>query len=205
MVVGADGADARPGICARTAELYGDVAPRSRDDAGRLFARACKLGDDKSCARATALGATLVEHPLDVAPKAAPAHASTPSPASTLAPAPSPTLPSARSPASAAPKLPASAPPAVACHEMRPCVTLDVQQRNTSEVIGTIANHCTAAVTCSWCPARGDQVDKAACHSATLAPNESRAGREAGLWYDGYNAIAYDCMDARDARGCLAM
>ena len=53
MVVAVDGAtDARPTICARTAELYQDVEPRSPEDAGRLFASACKLGDDASCARA---------------------------------------------------------------------------------------------------------------------------------------------------------
>jgi hypothetical protein len=88
---------------------------------------------------------------------------------------------------------------------MRPCVTLEVQQRNTSEVVGAIANHCAGTVMCTWCPARGDQVDRATCHSATLAPNEARTGREGGLWYDGYNAIAYDCIDASDAHGCLAL
>ncbi|HEY8038168.1 MAG TPA: hypothetical protein VIF15_00165, partial [Polyangiaceae bacterium] len=81
----------------------------------------------------------------------------------------------------------------------------DVQQRNTNEVVGSIVNHCQHAVACTWCPSRGNQVDKGACHSATLAPNESKAGREAGLWYEGYNAMAYDCTDAADNRACLAL
>jgi hypothetical protein len=88
---------------------------------------------------------------------------------------------------------------------MRGCVSLDVQQRNTTEIVGTIANHCDRSVTCGWCPAHGSRVDKGTCRSATLTPNESRRGREAGLWYDGYDAIAYDCIDASDNRSCLAM
>ena len=27
----------------------------------------------------------------------------------------------------------------------------------------------------------------------TLARDESKSGKDAGLWYDGYTAIAYDC------------
>jgi hypothetical protein len=88
---------------------------------------------------------------------------------------------------------------------MRPCVTLDVDQRNTSEVVGTIVNHCDRPVACTWCPAKGDLADKSGCRTATLAPNESRTGREQGLWYDGFHAIAYDCMDATDPKGCLAL
>jgi hypothetical protein len=48
-------------------------------------------------------------------------------------------------------------------------------------------------------------VDRSGCHTATLAPGEKRAGQEAGLGYEGYDSIAYDCMDATDARGCLAL
>jgi hypothetical protein len=71
--------------------------------------------------------------------------------------------------------------------------------------MGTIANHCDTAVACAWCPSRGDQVDKSACRTTNLAPGESKAGREAGLWFEGYNAMAYDCMAAADDRGCLAI
>jgi len=53
MVVAADGADARPPICAQTAGLYADLEPRSPSDAGRLYARACELGDSASCERAS--------------------------------------------------------------------------------------------------------------------------------------------------------
>jgi len=191
MVVGSDGTDARPAICARTAELYQDVEPRSASDAGRLYARACKLGDDRSCARATALGISVDDRPLAVAPKAAPPPVAPPPP------------PLPRATATAAPPPPAVTAPS--CHEMRPCVSLDVQQRNTSEIVGTLTNHCSGTVTCTWCPSRADQVDKGACHSATLAPGEARSGQEAGLWYDGYNALAYDCMGEHDAPGCLGM
>jgi hypothetical protein len=95
--------------------------------------------------------------------------------------------------------------PVAQCHEMRPCVVLDVNQRNTNEVVGTIVNRCDRTVSCTWCPSRGNVVDKSGCHSATLAPNESRAGREQGLWYEGFNGIAYDCMDATDDKGCLGI
>ena len=88
---------------------------------------------------------------------------------------------------------------------MRQCVTLEVRQRNFSEAVGSLANHCDRAVVCAWCPAHKDQVDKSACHSATLSPGEARAGREAGLWYEGFDSIAYDCMDAADVKGCLAL
>ena len=182
LVVGDVGSEARSAICVRTAELYTDLAPRSPADAGRLYARACKLGDRASCDQATKLGA-------DIEPR--------------------PAVPSAKrlsqAAPSAAPAPIASAPPLVACHPMRSCVVLDVQQRNATEVLGQIQNHCDRAVLCTWCPAHGDQVDKKGCRSATLAPNESKSGREPGLWYDGFNALAYDCTDASDSRGCLGM
>jgi hypothetical protein len=190
MVTAVDGAtDARPELCARTAELYEDVEPRSREDAGRLFARACKLGDDKSCGRARTLGVDPSDHVV-LGPTARP---NGPSFAQPLPP------PAARPVSSGTP----AAPPA--CHEMRQCVTLDVRQRNFSEAVGSMVNHCERAVACAWCPAHRDQVDKSACHSATLAPGEARAGREAGLWYEGFDSIAYDCTDAGDVKGCLAL
>jgi hypothetical protein len=189
MVLAIDGAtDARPILCVRTAELYQDVPPRSPEDAGRLFARACKLGDDRSCPRARSLGVDPSDHVV-LGPKGGPN-------ATTLAqplPRPSPRPPSSGVPV---------APPI--CHEMRSCVALDVQQRNLSEVVGSIANHCDHAVACTWCPAHRDQVDKSGCQTTTLRPEEARAGRAAGLWYDGFDSIAYDCMDAADARECLA-
>jgi hypothetical protein len=175
IVIAADGVDARPAICARAAELYVDLEPQSRSDAGRLYARACVLGDGASCARAQSLGVD-----VDVRPVAA-------------------------APASSAPKPMAGPPrsPPVACHPMRACVALDVQQRNASEVVGTLTNHCDRTVLCSFCPARGGSADRTACRTATLAPAESKSGRDAGLWYDGYTAIAYDCADATDDRSCV--
>ena len=190
LVLAVDGAtDARPLLCARTAELYQDLDPRSPEDAGRLFARACKLGDDKSCSRARALGFDPSDHAV-LGPKGGP---NAPSVAQALPP------PAPRPVTSVTP----AAPPA--CHEMRPCVSLDVTQRNFSEVVGSIANHCERAVACTWCPAHRDQVDKSGCHTTTLSPGESRAGRDAGLWYEGFDSIAYDCMDASDVKGCLAL
>jgi len=191
VVAPGGGPDPRPTLCARTAELYEDLEPRSRSDAGRLYARACTLGDDHSCGRARSLGVDPDEHAAAVAPK------SSPTPAR---PQPLPPPPPGPPPVTAAPP-----PPVPACHEMRPCVSLDVQQRNTSEVVGSIDNHCDRAVACTWCPAHAGQVNKTSCHSATLSPGEKRAGRDAGLWYDGFDAIAYDCMDASDPKGCLAL
>jgi hypothetical protein len=187
MVIANDGADARPGICARTAELYLDLAPSSRGDAGRLYARACTLGDAASCGRAKTLGASIEERPVAIASKVA--GGAPPPPAPAVKPAPT-----------ASAVAPAAVPQ---CHEMRSCVALDVRQRNATEVVGALHNGCDRAVKCTFCPARGNQVDKGGCRSATLGPNESKAGRESGLWYDGYNSIAYDCMDASDDRGCL--
>jgi hypothetical protein len=177
MVVASDGTDARPPLCARTAALYADLEPRSPNDAGRLYARACELGDSPSCPRATALGATIET--------SAPAHA--PAPAPVPAPAPAPTHASVAAPV---------------CHNERVCVALDVKQRNTSEVLGTLTNHCDRPVFCSFCPAHGADIDKTACHTTTIAPGESKSGRDAGLWYDGYSAIAFDCSDATDDRSC---
>jgi hypothetical protein len=191
MVLAVDGAtDARPTICARTAELYADVKPASPDDAGRLFARACKLGDDRSCGKARSLGASLVDT-TGLGPKPRPNGPAVAQPLPPPGPRPAPP--------------PGPAPAAPVCHEMRTCVSLDVTQRNTSEVVGAIANHCDRAVACTWCPAHRDQVDKGSCHTANLATGEKRAGREAGLWYDGYDSMAYDCIDASDAKGCLGI
>jgi hypothetical protein len=184
MVVTASGADARPGLCARTAELYLDVEPKSASDGLRLYVRGCKLGDEKSCAHARALG-----FEPDVTPVAT-ARTAPPPPAPRPAPPPAPK--------------PTAAPLAPACHEMRSCVSLDLVQRNSSEVVGTLTNRCDGAVICTVCPSNGDQVDKTACHTLSLAPNEWRSGRESGLAYQGYTAMAYDCMAAGDDRGCLA-
>ncbi len=189
MVVGVEGTDARPSICARTAELYQDVEPRGPDDAGRLFARACSLGDSRSCAHAKSAGDEGA-----IAPKASTRSV----PAASTGMAPALPRPIATTTADSSRSL-------SQCHEMRPCVALDVNQRNSSEVVGTIVNRCDRTVACTWCPSRGDVVDKSGCRSATLAPNESRSGREQGLWYDGFNAIAYDCMDSTDEKGCLGM
>jgi hypothetical protein len=191
IVVSTDGTDPRPMLCARTAEIYQDLEPTSRSDAGRLFARACKLGDDQSCAKARADG---VE----------PETTGVPGPA--VAKSPSPHMPP--------PSMPAPLPPptstvvsqvvAPACHEMRNCVTLDVQQMNAREESGTITNHCDRNVACRWCPSHGQQVDESLCHSGTLTPGEMRTGKQWGLWYEGYNGMGYDCMDEHDAQGCLA-
>jgi hypothetical protein len=186
MVVGAGATDARPALCVRTAELYLDIEPRSAADAGRLYVRACRLGDAASCASAKSLG---------VDPEA---HAAAAPKARALPPPPPRPQPPA-TPSAAAP------PPPPPCHEMRPCVSLELVQRNADEVMGTLANHCDRPVACTWCPSHGDKVDKTGCRTTNVAPGESKSGRDAGLWYQGYNAMAYDCMDAADDRGCLAL
>jgi hypothetical protein len=191
MVLSVDGADVRADLCLRTAELYEDVQPASRSDAGRLFARACKLGDDRGCAKARNLGVEPGEPSLPPGLRAKPNSTASAQPLPPPGPRPVPTGPP---------------PPATpACHEMRPCVSLDVQQRNVSEVVGSLANHCDRPVACTWCAAHKNQVDRSACHTGTLGTNEQRSGRDGGLWYDGYDSIAYDCMDATDPRGCLAL
>jgi hypothetical protein len=215
LVVGVDGADARPRLCVRTAELYREVEPRSADDAARLYARACKLGDPDACGRAASLGA-------EVGAVAVAAKASTPAASAASAPAPAVSTsgaapePVARQAATAlpgeAPTAPATAARSAAdaptsvspCHDMRACAPLAVDQRNASEVVGTLVNRCDRSVACTWCPANGNQVDKSKCRSAVLAPRESRKGRAHGLWYDGFRAIAYDCADANDPTGCVA-
>ena len=176
IVIAADGVDARPFICARAAELYVELEPRSLGDAGRLYARACALGDGGCCARAQSLGVDVAARPV----------------ASAAVPGPVAPRPVALAPRS----------PLAQCHPMRQCVALDVQQHNASEVVGTLTNHCDRTVFCSFCPARGGSADRTSCRTATLAPAESKSGRDAGLWYDGYTAIAYDCADATDDRSC---
>jgi hypothetical protein len=190
MVVSTDGTDPRPMLCARTAEIYQDLEPTSRSDAGRLFARACKLGDDRSCAKARADG---------VEPEA-----SIPSTTAAKAPPrmPPPTMPAPLPPPTSTVVSQVMAP---ACHEMRACVTFDVQQMSAREESATIANHCDHTVVCKWCPSHGQQVDKSQCHSGTLTSGETRTGKQWGLWYEGYDGMGYDCMDEHDAQGCLAL
>jgi len=188
MVLASSNADARPALCARTAELYLDVEPKSPSDAQRLYVRACKLGDETSCTHARSLGAEPDEPRVAAAKRPAPA----PSPAR---PSPSPS-PSTKPP---------PAPLVPACHEMRGCVSLDLVQRGASEVVGTLTNHCDGAVICAACPSNGDQVDKSACHTVNLAPGEWRSGRESGLAYQGASAMAYDCMAADDDHSCLGL
>jgi hypothetical protein len=88
---------------------------------------------------------------------------------------------------------------------MRSCVTLELKQRNMTEVVGTMTSHCDHPVSCTWCPSKGDQVDKSACRTTTIGPGESKSGQGAGLWYDGFNAMAYDCMDVGDDTRCLSL
>jgi hypothetical protein len=186
MVVSADGTDPRPRLCFLTGELYDELEPRSPSDAGRLYARACKLGDDRGCPRATSLGVD-PNPPPPVATKPA----SRPAPTAVPAPPPTSTV--------------VTQVLAPACHEMRGCVALDVQQRNSNEVVGTVVNHCDHSVVCRWCPAHATQVEKTLCHSGTLSAGESRTGTQWGLWYQGYDAMAYDCIDEHDPQGCLAL
>jgi hypothetical protein len=190
LVIADDGADARPLVCLRTAELYMDVSPKSPEDAGRMYARACKLGDDRGCSHASSLGVDTSDHP---APTESRGTRTRPVVAQPL-PAPTGRVTTVVTPQ-----------PAPVCHEMRPCVSLDLQQRNVTEVVGSIANKCDRPVMCTWCPVHAGAVDKTQCRKATLAAGESRAGRDAGLWYDGFDAMAYDCMDAADDKGCLGM
>ncbi len=187
MVVGSDRTDARPEICADAAELY-EVDPRSPSDAGRLYARACKLGDATSCARAKNLGASVED--------AAANGASAP---------PMPPLPAPRS--SLPPPAPHASSPIVesACHDMRECVSLALKQRNFTEVVGTMTSHCDRPAFCKWCPAKAQQADKNACRSGTLAPGETKSGQEGGLWFDGYDSMAFDCTAVGDSPACLGI
>jgi hypothetical protein len=68
-----------------------------------------------------------------------------------------------------------------------------------------MSSHCDHPVSCTWCPSKGDQVDKSQCRSMTINPNETKADKEAGLWYEGFNAMAYDCMDVGDDTRCLSL
>ncbi len=192
MVVSSDGSDPRPRLCFLAGELYDELEPRSADTAGHLYARACKLGDERACPRARALGVDLDARPAGASGvKAAPPPSAAPAPPPPPLPTPTATV--------------VSQVVAPACHEMKACVALELQQRNTSEVVGTLTNRCDHAAVCRWCPARGTQVDKTQCRSGTLTPGESRTGQPWGLWYDGFNAMAYDCTEEHDPPGCLAL
>jgi len=186
MVLASSGADARPALCARTAALYLDVEPRSPRDGQRLNLRACAQGDDTSCGRLRSLGIEPDEPRAPAAPKTTP-----------------PAAPPPPRPSAVPTTTPTAAPLAPACHEMRSCVSLDLVQRSAAEVVGTLTNHCEGAVTCAVCPANGDQVDKTACHTLRLAPGEWRSGRESGLAFPGFSAMAYDCAAANDDHSCL--
>lgn len=191
MVIANDGADARPLVCVRTAELYADQSPKSPDDAGRLFARACKLGYEGSCARARSLG---VDPDAQTTPSRPPRNAPA-GPQPLPPPAPTPRTTTVVTP-----------PPAPACHEMRPCAPLDVKQYSGTAIEGTLTNKCDVPVACTWCPVpKGGTADKTQCHRATLGIGEQRAGREGGLWFDGYDTMAYDCIDANDNKMCLGL
>jgi hypothetical protein len=190
MVVSSDGGDARPRLCFLTAQLYDEVEPRSADTAGQLYAKACRLGDDRGCPRARGLG---------VDPDAQAAAAKPPPPPAPRTAPPPPPPPPAPTSAVVSQVL------APACHEMKPCVSLDLQQRNTSEVVGTLTNKCDHTALCHWCPSKGTQIDRTQCRSGTLAPGETRTGQQWGLWFDGYNALAYDCTEEHDPPACLAL
>jgi hypothetical protein len=193
MVVSSDGSDARPRLCFLAAELYDELEPRSADEAGRLYGRACKLGDDRACPRARALG---------VDPDAKPPAPTT----NAKAAPPPPAKPSMPAPTAAAPtSTVVTQVVAPACHALRSCVQLDLQQRNVSEVVGTMTNHCDHAVACRWCPSKGTDIERSLCHSGTLQPGETRTGQAWGLWYDGFNAMAYDCIGDGDPPGCSAL
>lgn len=190
LVVSSDGTDARPRLCFLTAELYDEIEPRSADLAGRLYGRACKLGDDRACPRARALG---VDPDAQVAKADKPA----PKPTATAAPPPPP------KPAPTSTVVTQVLSPA--CHSLRSCVTLEVMQKNVSEVEGTLKNQCDHAAVCHWCPSRGTNIDRSACRGGTLQPGESRTGTPWGLRYDGYDALAYDCIGDTDPPACLAL
>ena len=94
---------------------------------------------------------------------------------------------------------------APACHEMRGCVALDVQQRNAREVVGTITNHCDHTVAVQVVPVARPAGREDPLPLGTLTPERARTGTQWGLWYEGYDAMGYDCIDEHDAPGCLAL
>jgi hypothetical protein len=196
MVVAADGTDARPGLCEETAELF-ELDPPSPKDAGRFYARACKLGNDRGCTSAKRLGASVE---TEEAPPPAKATKAPPPP-------PMPAIPPPRPPIQLPPAPPRASTSIVeaSCHEMRDCVTLELRQRNITEVVGTMTSRCGQPVLCKWCPAKQQQVDKNACHTATLQPGDSKSGQEGGLWYDGYDSMGYDCMAVGDSPACMGI
>jgi hypothetical protein len=197
MVVGLSGTDARPELCEDTAELY-EVDPRSTSDAARLYVRACRLGRERSCVRAKSLGASVEEEPVAPAPPAKTAHATPPS---------MPTLPPPRPVIPLPPPTPRPSATIVdsACHDMRECVSLELKQRNFTEVVGTMVSHCAGPVVCKWCPAKAQQPDRNACRTGSLGPGETKSGQEGGLWFDGYDSMAYDCTAVGDSPACLGI
>lgn len=211
------GRDLRALLCERTALLYRDRVPIDAAAAGRMYLRGCKLGDDSACRHAQALGlarsavtARDVAAATDVPPAAAPAapaaRAGTPAPASAAAPQ-SPQSSGLQDAAAAAVPAPVSrAPLRGACHDMHDCVTLSLWARSDEgDLVGTLTSHCERRATCTWCPARGETVDRSACGSATLAPGERKYGQSDGLYYKGFSAIAYDCTDAEDDPRCRSL
>lgn len=190
------GRDMRPLLCERAALLYRDRAPTDQAAAGRLYSRSCKLGDDHACRHARALGvgrSPPTSRTVTAVPEAPPAAAS-------AAP------PSATSPSTAVPPPSPRASPPRPCHDMRDCVTLSLWQPTEADVVGTLTSRCERPVSCTWCPARGgDDVDRSACRSATIAPGDRRYGQNDGLYYTGFRAIAYDCIDVDDDARCRSL
>ncbi len=203
------GRDMRPLLCERAALLYRDRAPIDEAAAGRLYSRACKLGDDSACRHALALGVDRLPpatHKVtvlrEVLPAAAPAVQPGAPSGSTAVPSP----PSSGQPAVVAvPALSARMPLRGPCHDMRDCVTLSLWERSEGDLVGTLTNRCERPAACTWCPARGGDVDRSACRSATLAPGERRYGQNDGLYYTGFHEVAYDCMDVDDDARCRSL
>ncbi len=200
------GKDMRLLLCERGALLYRDRAPIDDIAAGRLYSRACKLGDDNACLHALALGvgrSPPATRKVTVVRVVVPATASDAPPsapsASTAVLAPQ----SSGQPAVAATPAPApSTPPTHACHDRRDCVALSLWLPRDGDLVGTLTSRCERPVACTWCPARGDNVERSACRSATLAPGERRYGQSDGLYFTGFSGIAYDCMDVDDDARC---
>jgi hypothetical protein len=166
------GKDMRPLLCERTALLYRDRAPIDEGAAGRLYSRACKLGDDNACRRALALGVG----------RSPPATRQVTVARGVLPAADSAAEPSASSVSTAVPAPPPQTPPRRPCHDLRDCVTLSLWLPSEGSLVGTLTSRCERPVACTWCPTRGDDVDRSACRSATLAPGESRHGRDDVLY-----------------------